>query len=115
MDDRKWKQVWAQLGAMKNNVPETVDENFVGRYHSLVGMVGDSLSEDLSLFKIPDDQLTAKFLFGMLSLSGGRDQMAYSPLRYCDRAVFMAQLEAFIAYLESLVVQSTGEKRRIGF
>jgi len=109
MDERKWKQAWAKLQGMRANVPDEVDENFVARYHTILEMIQDLLSEDLSLFRIADDQLEPQFLFAF------EEQSFSSDLRYCDRAIMMSQLDALITYLHSLVEPPPFQKGKVGF
>ena len=69
----------------------------------------DLLSEDLSLFRIADDQLEPQFLFAF------EEQSFSSDLRYCDRAIMMSQLDALITYLHSLVEPPPFQKGKVGF
>lgn len=114
MDERKWKQAWAVLSGMRNNIPEEVDEKFVLRYHSLLETFQGLLNEDLGDFRIRNDELAPQLIFAVAS-PGSQGQSAFTDSRYCDRSVMLERLDSVIFYLQSLVEPSTESKRRMGF
>jgi hypothetical protein len=58
MDDtKKWALARARFDALRNNLPSRIDRELVKEYHLILDALHDASDEDLSHFRIPENQL----------------------------------------------------------
>lgn len=107
---RKWHLAWAQFDAFEKNLPSSIREKHVVEYHGILDLLHEVTGEDVSAFRIPDDELKRK----LTSKVPGRPHTAtYSDDRFCDRGLMSRRLDAVRGYFER--IQPPEEKPKMGF
>ena len=57
IDDKRFSVAWARFDALRRNIPPWLKTEQVAEYHSIVDGLQEASGEDLSAFRIPDDQI----------------------------------------------------------
>jgi len=101
-DRKKFAMAYAQLDALRRNIPSFLDESRVNDYHSIVDALQDSSGDDLSCFRIGSQEMNPKVISARRGgYGGGPGHVTYSDKKYCDRGVFARQVEALWLYIQS--------------
>jgi len=102
-DRKKFAMAYAQLDALRRNIPSFLDESRVKDYHSIVDALQDSSGDDLSNFRIQPQEMKPKVISVRRgSYGGGPGHVTYSDKKYCDQGVFARQVEALWLYVQSV-------------
>jgi hypothetical protein len=103
-DDRKWHLAWAQLDAFSKNLPTYVEEKHVVEFHSLLNLLHEATGEDVSPFRIPDNEVKPKPTGALRPSYSGRSPgaIAYSTKKYCDRDLMLRKIDAVYGYFKRL-------------
>jgi hypothetical protein len=84
-DDRKWHLAWAQLDAFSKNLPQSIEEKHVTEFHRLLDLLREATGEDISAFRIPDEEVKPILTsFQRGGYSGRPGRATYSTKKYCD-------------------------------
>jgi hypothetical protein len=118
MDDaRKWSLAVARFNAFRDDPPRWLDDDAVAQFHETVTALEQASGDDLSLFRIPDNQMRRQVISSRPRRarpgrppSGGKRM---SEKRYCDDKFMRRQIEGIVSYFHSL--QLSTEPRKIGF
>jgi hypothetical protein len=99
-DDRKWHLAWAQLDAFSNNLPHTITEKHVAEFHAILDLLHEASGEEVSAFRIPDDEVRATPTSVRRQSYSGRipGHVTYSKEKYCDRSLMLRRIEAVRGY-----------------
>jgi hypothetical protein len=103
-DDRKWHLAWAQLDAFQKNLPSLVEEKHVAEFHDILKLLDEATGEDISAFRIPDEEVKPR-ITGILrpAFSGRRPgHTSYSDKKYCDRNLMLRKIDAVYGYFKRL-------------
>ena len=100
------------FAGFKANLPQSVHEDHVQRYHEIVAILEQASGHDLSHFKIAADNLKPKITrVAMGGYGGGPGHVTYSDKRYCDSDYFRAQVDSLANYLRSIQNDAEGDSR----
>ena len=116
-EDRKWHLAWAQLDAFSKNLPSNVREADVEEFHRYLDLLHDVTGEDISPFRIPQDDVRPHVM-SMSRAAFGRParKTMYSKDRYCDRNLMVRKLDAVYNYFKSIQPPpESPEPPRFGF
>lgn len=101
-DRKKFAMAYAQLDALRRNIPSLLNESRVNDYHSIVDALQHSSGDDFSNFRIRPEEMKPKVISARRrGYSGGPGHVTYSDKNYCDRGVFARQVEALWLYIQS--------------
>jgi hypothetical protein len=103
MDDtKKWALARARFDALRNNLPSRIDRELVKEYHLILDALHDASDEDLSHFRIPENQLKPQVV-GVQRGTRRRPPVSfYSQKDYCNDDVFARQNEGLSRYLNTI-------------
>jgi hypothetical protein len=111
--DRQWHLAWAQLEALRKNLPEQVEEKHVSEFHSILNLLHEATSEDISSFRIPEEEVKP-IIAGVLRPTRRRPgHTTYSSKKYCDRDLMLRKIDAVFGYFKRL--EPPPEKSKYGF
>jgi hypothetical protein len=101
-DSKKLTIALTQLEVMRRNIPDDVPEERVNEYHAIVADLESSLEEDLSAFRIPQNDVTpTPISFRPAPYSRRRPAtVRYSTTKYCDRDIFLRKIEGLTLYIQ---------------
>lgn len=103
-------RAYSIVSSLKSNLPDTfeVEEGWVKEFHDSVALLERALGTDLTLFKVPGDQVTK-------SISGGNyltGAVHYRDGLWCKRTRLMHKIDSLLTYFTGL---DAGDHKRIGF
>src|SRR5579862_6122252 len=102
MGERSLAQALARLEGFKKNIPPSIRQAVVVEYHRLVDDLASATGEDLTAFKIREEEIRHQVVGSRPGgYGGGSRSVTYSTDRYCDTNRFKAQIDALAEYLES--------------
>ncbi len=101
-DYKKWNLAAARFVGFANNTPNTVNENRVNEYHSIIDALQEASGENLSAFRISAEELRPKTIRGQVGLIGYPRHTEYSAEKYCDNGYFARQLHGLAGYLKHI-------------
>jgi hypothetical protein len=108
----EFQRAYAQLQAMKSNIPGNVTEPLLAEYNGLVDRVRDSCGLDVSKFRIANSELRRVcHSGGIVDFNRETHRNFFGPPE-CDRDLFLRRIDGLLMYLES---QNATAKPVIGF
>lgn len=114
--DRKWHLAWAQLDAFKKNLPGSVEEKHVTEFHAILMMLQEASGEDVSPFRIPDDELRRAITSIRRGTRRFPSRASYSKEKHCDPNLMSRQIDAVYGYFKRLQPPpGEPEKNKYGF
>ncbi len=94
-DNKQWDVAWAQIAALRNNIPSEINEVRVNEYHSILDafqLASDSAA-NLHSFRVSASEMKPK----VTSFRKGTRRLPpitrYSKEKYCKREYFVRQVE----------------------
>lgn len=104
-DDRQLAMARAQFESFRAHLPNSLDEQVVSRFHEIVSLLEKATGEDLSNFRVPDDQMKQS----IESIAPGgyrrRGHVNMSDEKYCDQKFMQMQLDGIVKYFQHLEAQ----------
>lgn len=114
MEEDKLKRIFAQLSAIKVNLPEGYDinEKYIDTYNKLVDELASGMDESLNEFLVPNNELRHRITSGNY-LTG---ETNYSEDRWCERGMFLMKLDSLMGYF-TLTLQPVPQtpEHQLGF
>ena len=110
--DKQLIKSLARLTALKNNVPQKgygVLEKYVDEFNTIIGELEKSSGEDLSEFKIPDNEVGPRVT--SVDMTGRK---TYSSGSYCDREFISMKIDGVLGYF-TFLLQPNEIKDELGF
>lgn len=106
MKEDKLQKVFAQLSALKANLPEGhhANEKYVSTYNSLVNDLSVGLGESLEEFSVPGNEIKQR----VTSSNYLTKEVNYSKDKWCERSVLLMKLDSLLGYF-TLKLQSTSQ------
>ncbi len=102
IDDKRFSVAWARFDALRRNIPPWLKTEQVAEYHSIVDDLQEASGEDLSAFRIPDDQIKPRITAVTRGTIRSPGRAFYSKDAYCDDNFFARQVSALATYIQSL-------------
>ena len=101
LDLRKWAAARARLEALKNNIPNWIDQERVNDYHGIVDALEAASGEDLRDFRIPPAEVKPRIASVQRGGFGGYPgRTNYTSRSYCDDGFFRRQIEGLWKYIQ---------------
>lgn len=102
-NDRKWHLAWAQLDAFAKNLPPSVTEAHVRQFHGYLDLLHESTGEDISPFRISEEDVKPHIMSLRRSAFGRPTPPAmYSKEKYCERNLMSQKLDAVYNYFKNI-------------
>lgn len=101
-DHKQWAIAYAQLDALRKNIPAWIDEGEVHRYHSVLDSLAAASGEDLAAFHIPTTELKPKVNSWRMGTRRAPAEVNYSEKNYCDDDYFKRQVQGVWQYIQTL-------------
>lgn len=84
-----------RVEALRRDIPEDITEDHVIEYHRLLRELQDASGEDLSAFRIRDDEVQRRIVRSLITVLGAPPPPPqYTQKKHCDRNLFSRQVEA---------------------
>lgn len=101
--DNKWKMAFAQLTGLMQHPPSSPDEDDVRRFHSIVAQFEEACGEDLSVFRVSDEEVAPRVTsFQLAPYGGGHGRSTYSKKKFCNAQYFYARLQGLCNFATAL-------------
>lgn len=104
---------WAQLGALKSNLPVSVEEKHVAEFHTILKLLFEATAEDTSVFRIPEEDVKPRLISVVRASFRAPGRSTYSDKKFCDRNLFLRRIEAVYTYFNG--IQGPAGKPKYGF
>jgi hypothetical protein len=113
-DNRKRHLAWAEFDAFAQNLPTSIQEKHVVEYHGILDRIHEATGEDISPFRIPDEELKREITsIQRRGLSGRPGSVSYSKVRYCDHDLIVRKIDALRNYFKRIEPPPTPPKKTI--
>ena len=100
---KTFKMAAFRLEALRRGIPDDITEDHVIEYHRLLRELQDSSGEDLSVFRIRDDEIQRRLVRSLITVLGApAPPPVYTQKRHCDRNLFSRQVEALWCCVQHL-------------
>jgi len=111
-DEKAWRIAISQFNALRSNIPSSVSEDVVSEYHNILETLQSASGEDLSSFRVPQDQIEPRVASFRMGSRRGPGGSTYTRQKYCDTDFFTRKVTALSSYLSTLEnsSQTTGDK-----
>jgi hypothetical protein len=109
---RKWNLAWSHLDAFEKHMPTSIEEKHVAEFHGILDLFHDATGEDVSPFRIPEEELKKVSVAARLATRRTPGQVWYSDKKYCDHDLMLRKIATLRGYFEKLYA---ADKRKYGF
>jgi len=115
LNQQQWNVAFAQLDALRKNMPRSVTEARVAEYHAILhALQVASRDESLVNFRVPDSEVKPIVLSARRGTRRFAGHATYSKEKYCDAEFFKRQVEALWRYIQGTQAQSQTGKGDVG-
>lgn len=104
-------EAYSRLGALKDNLPRSIDEKYVHEFHQVLDLLEQHSGASLGAFRIPSEQVCRE-VAGSVMYTG---ETFYTDERYCDRNYFTMKIDGVIRMFSLLLDSGERGKSPIGF
>jgi hypothetical protein len=101
-DKKSWALAISQFNALRSNIPTSISEKLVIEYHEILKSLESATTEDLSSFRIPQDQLEPRVTSFRLASRRHPGSATYSREKFCNKDFFKRKVDALSQYLQAL-------------
>jgi hypothetical protein len=105
-DEKQWRLAQSRLDALRNNIPNSIDEERVKEYHFIVEALEAGSGKDLAAFRIPDNEMKPGVAGAWKGTRRKPGRVTYIKKRYCDDGFFRRQVEALSSYVQTVAPPS---------
>ena len=103
VDPKTFKMAAFRLEALRRGIPDEITEDHVIEYHRLLRELQDASGEDLSVFRIRDDEVQRRIVRSLITVLGApAPPPVYTQKKHCDRNLFSRQVEALWCCVQHL-------------
>jgi hypothetical protein len=103
VDPKTFKMAAFRLEALRRDIPEDITEDHVVEYHRLLRELQEASGEDLSAFRISDNEVQKRLVRSLVTFLGAPPPPPiYTEKKHCDRNLFSRQVEALWCYVQHL-------------